>query len=65
MAQPLEQRVAFITGGAGGIGLQVALDLGRSGARLAVSDRPGPALDGAVASLQAQGLEVMAMAAAG
>jgi 3-hydroxybutyrate dehydrogenase len=60
MAQPVEQRVAFITGAAGGIGLQVALDLGRNGARLAVSDRPGPALDAAVAGLRAHGLEVLA-----
>jgi len=59
MKQPLEQRVAFITGAAGAIGLQVALDLGRNGARLAVSDRPGPALDAAVAALKAHGLEVL------
>ena len=31
MTQPLDQRVAFVTGAAGGIGLQVALDLGRPG----------------------------------
>jgi 3-hydroxybutyrate dehydrogenase len=61
MKQPLEERVAFITGAAGGIGLQVALDLGRSGARLALSDRPGPALDAAVATLGAAGLEVLAV----
>jgi 3-hydroxybutyrate dehydrogenase len=61
MRQPLEERVALITGAAGGIGLQVALDLGRSGARLALSDRPGPALDAAVATLGAAGLEVLAV----
>ncbi len=61
MKQPLEERVALITGAAGGIGLQVALDLGRSGARLALSDRPGPALDAAVATLGAAGLEVLAV----
>jgi 3-hydroxybutyrate dehydrogenase len=61
MTQPLEQRVAFITGAAGAIGLQVALDLGRGGARLAVSDRPGAALDAAVASLRGHGLEVLAL----
>jgi 3-hydroxybutyrate dehydrogenase len=61
MKQPLEERVAFITGAAGGIGLQVALELGRSGARLALSDRPGPALDAAVATLGAAGLEVLAV----
>ncbi len=61
MAQPHLQRVAFITGAAGAIGLQVALDLGRQGARLALSDRPGPALDAAVAGLAAQGLEAVAL----
>jgi 3-hydroxybutyrate dehydrogenase len=61
MKQPLEERVAFITGAAGGIGLQVALELGRGGARLALSDRPGPALDAAVATLGAAGLEVLAV----
>jgi 3-hydroxybutyrate dehydrogenase len=59
MEQPQEQRVAFITGAAGGIGLQVALDLGRSGVKLAISDRPGAALDGAVAALRAEGREVL------
>jgi 3-hydroxybutyrate dehydrogenase len=60
MKQPLEQRVAFITGGAGGIGLQVALDLGRQGARVALSDRPGPALDAAMSTLGAAGVEALA-----
>jgi 3-hydroxybutyrate dehydrogenase len=60
MKQPFEQRVAFITGAAGGIGLQVALDLGRHGARVVVSDRPGPALDAAVTTLLDQGVEVLA-----
>jgi 3-hydroxybutyrate dehydrogenase len=58
MAQPFEQRVAFITGAAGAIGTQVALDLGQRGARLVLSDRPGPALDAAVARLQAAGVAV-------
>ncbi len=61
MKPPLEQRVALVTGGAGGIGLQVALELGRQGARLAVSDRPGPALDAALAALRAQGVEALAV----
>jgi 3-hydroxybutyrate dehydrogenase len=60
MPQPFEQRVAFITGGAGGIGLQVALDLGRRGARVAVSDRPGPALEAALATLGSAGVEALA-----
>jgi 3-hydroxybutyrate dehydrogenase len=60
MTQPLEQRVAFITGAAGGIGLQVALDLGRQGTRVALSDRPGPALDAAMAALAAERVEALA-----
>jgi 3-hydroxybutyrate dehydrogenase len=60
MTTPLEQRVAFVTGAAGGIGLQVVLDLGRQGARVAVSDRPGPALDAAMAALLAEGIEALA-----
>jgi len=60
MTQPLDQRVAFITGAAGGIGLQVALDLGRQGARVALSDRPGPALEAAMAAMAARGLEALA-----
>jgi 3-hydroxybutyrate dehydrogenase len=60
MEKPLDQRVAFVTGAAGGIGLQVALDLGRQGARVALSDRPGSALDAALAAMAAQGLEALA-----
>ncbi len=60
MARSLEERVAFVTGAAGGIGQAVALELGREGARVALSDLPGPALDAAVAALAAQGLEVVA-----
>jgi 3-hydroxybutyrate dehydrogenase len=61
MPKPPEQRVAFITGAAGAIGLQVALDLGRLGARLALSDRPGPTLDAAAAAMAAQGFEALAL----
>jgi 3-hydroxybutyrate dehydrogenase len=61
MQKPPEQRVAFITGAAGAIGLQVALDLGRQGTRLALSDRPGPALDAAAATLAARGFEALAL----
>jgi len=61
MEKPFEQRVAFITGAAGAIGLQVALDLGRGGARLALSDRPGPGLDAAVARLEALGVEALGL----
>jgi len=61
MSKRPEQPVAFITGAAGAIGLQVALDLGGQGARLALSDRPGPALEAALATLAARGLEALAL----
>jgi 3-hydroxybutyrate dehydrogenase len=60
MAKLLEDRVAFITGGAGGIGVQIARDLGREGARVSLSDLDGPALAAAVATLTGEGLQVIA-----
>jgi 3-hydroxybutyrate dehydrogenase len=54
------RRVAFLTGAAGAIGRAVALELGGCGARVALSDLPGPALDAAVAGCLARGLEVLA-----
>jgi 3-hydroxybutyrate dehydrogenase len=60
MERSLESRVAFVTGAAGGIGQAVAAELGREGARVALSDLPGPALDAAVAALGALGVEVLA-----
>jgi 3-hydroxybutyrate dehydrogenase len=59
MARSQENRVAFVTGAAGAIGQAVALELGRQGARVALSDLPGPALDAAVRLLSEQGLEVL------
>jgi len=60
MQRSQENRVAFVTGAAGAIGQAVAQELGAAGARLALSDLPGPALDAAVAGLAARGLEVLA-----
>jgi len=60
MPRSLENRVAFVTGAAGAIGRAVALEMGREGARVALSDLPGQALDAAVAALSAQGLDVLA-----
>ena len=51
---------AVITGGASGIGLAVARELGRRGARLVLGDLPGERLDAAVAALTAEGIEASA-----
>ena len=45
--------VAVVTGGASGIGLAAAKKLARMGLRVAVADRPGPALRHAHAELVA------------
>jgi 3-hydroxybutyrate dehydrogenase len=56
----LQDRVAFVTGGAGAIGLQVARELGQAGARVTLSDLDTPALPAAVATLVGEGLAVVA-----
>jgi gluconate 5-dehydrogenase len=53
----LTGRVALVTGGSRGLGLQMAEALGEMGARLALTARKKDELDEAVASLKAQGLE--------
>ena len=45
MPRALENRIAFVTGAASGIGLQIAEDFAREGARICVAD-----LDEAAAS---------------
>jgi 3-hydroxybutyrate dehydrogenase len=57
MERTQQDRVAFVTGGAGAIGQAVAAELGLAGARVALSDLPGPALEAAVAALRARGVE--------
>jgi gluconate 5-dehydrogenase len=56
----LTGRVALVTGGSRGLGLQMAEALGEMGARLALTARKKDELDEAVASLKAQGLEALA-----
>jgi gluconate 5-dehydrogenase len=56
----LTGRVALVTGGSRGLGLQMAEALGEMGARLALTARKKDELDEAVASLKAQGLEAHA-----
>ena len=52
-------KVAFITGGAGGIGQAIALRLGQEGARTVLSDLDPVAGQAAVQARQAQGLRAM------
>jgi NAD(P)-dependent dehydrogenase (short-subunit alcohol dehydrogenase family) len=52
-------RVAVVTGGAGGIGLAIGEALLREGAKLVIADVEAPALEREVARLRAQGFEVL------
>jgi gluconate 5-dehydrogenase len=58
----LTNRVALITGGSRGLGLQIAEALGEMGAKVAISARKQPELDEATAHLNAQGVEAMTVA---
>jgi 3-hydroxybutyrate dehydrogenase len=51
MAGVLEGRAAFVTGAASGIGLRIAQELAREGARVAIADLNGPAAEAAAAGL--------------
>jgi len=56
-------KVALVTGGSRGLGLQMAEGLGEMGARLALTARKQGELDEAVARLAGQGVEALAIAA--
>jgi len=58
----LKGRVALITGGSRGLGLQLAEALGEMGARVAITARKQTELDEAQRHLEAQGIEVMSVA---
>ncbi len=57
----LTGKVALVTGGSRGLGLQMAEALGEMGARLALTARKAPELEAAVKHLAAQGVEAMAV----
>ena len=59
----LSGRVAIVTGGSRGLGLQIARALGAHGARLALAARKQAELDEAVAALAAEGIEAVAFPA--
>lgn len=56
--QDVDGRVAFVTGGASGIGLGIGRALGTAGARVMLADIEAPALDRAASALRAAGVEV-------
>ena len=56
----LTGKVALVTGGSRGLGLQMAEALGEMGARLALTARKKDELDAAVAHLKARGIEATA-----
>lgn len=56
----LAGRTALVTGGGTGIGLAIATELGRLGARVILAARDRPRLDAAAASLAAKGTEARA-----
>jgi gluconate 5-dehydrogenase len=59
----LTGRVALVTGGSRGLGLQIAEGLGEMGAKLVLVSRKRHELDEAVAHLQGQGADVRAISA--
>lgn len=57
----LKGRVALITGGAGGIGFEIAATYARLGAKVMVASRSQERLDGAVAAMATEGLTIQAV----
>src|SRR5262245_51688092 len=58
----VQDQVAVVTGAAHGLGRAIALRLAEEGARLALGDIDGPALDRTVADVAAKGGQAIAVA---
>ena len=58
----LTGKVALVTGGSRGLGLQMAEALGEAGARLAITARKQAELDEAASHLGGRGFEVLTVA---
>ena len=61
MPRILDSRVAFVTGGASGIGLQIAEDFAKEGARVALADLNEPSAGAAAARIREAGGEAIAL----
>lgn len=59
--EDLAGKVALVTGGSRGLGLELARALGREGCRVAICARDVPTLEQARAALAADGVEVLAL----
>jgi len=59
MPRTLENRIAFVTGAASGIGLQIAEDFARAGARVCVADLNEPAARAAADAIRSAGGEAI------
>src|SRR5262249_46541364 len=56
---PFKDRVAVITGGAGGIGAAMAKSFAERGAKIGLADLDEPALEGAVRDLEKSGAQAL------
>ncbi len=61
MERSLQDRVAFVTGGAAGLGLQFAADFARAGARVCLGDLDEAAAGAAAAAIRGAGGEAIAV----